>query len=110
MALLQEHETADITPQPSVSTVTHTEAPCSINTRLMLEGREIQLTLRDTDETRLLERLAGVLAKLPVETSTSTHQRDDFCEKHHITMTKRNGKYGQFYSHKSREGWCTGKG
>src|SRR5262249_3010815 len=35
---------------------THYEAPCSVNTRLILAGREIQLTLRDSDEKRLLMR------------------------------------------------------
>src|SRR5215471_13686992 len=33
------------------------EAPCSINVRLLIDGRDCQLTLRDTDETRLLQRL-----------------------------------------------------
>src|SRR5262249_1580350 len=37
------------------------EAPASVNCHIMLEGRQVQLTLRDTDETRLLQRLAAVL-------------------------------------------------
>jgi len=89
---------------------THGESPCSINVRLPLGSREIQLTLRDTDETRLRARLAGVLAQFAVETVTTTStQRDDFCTLHHITMTRRNGKYGECWSHKTREGWCQGK-
>jgi len=44
------------------------EAPASINCRLMIAGRECQLTLRDTDETRLLHRLDAVLRRFPVET------------------------------------------
>jgi hypothetical protein len=87
---------------------THNEAPCSVNTRLILAGREIQLTLRDSDETRLLKRLAGVLAQFPLEAPAQV--REGFCDLHHITMSKKHGKYGEFYSHKTREGgWCTGK-
>ncbi len=39
------------------------EAPASVNTRFLLDGHEIQLTLRDTDETRLLARLRAVFAQ-----------------------------------------------
>src|SRR6266404_884308 len=34
--------------------VQHTEAPASVNFHTILAGRQIQITLRDTDETRLL--------------------------------------------------------
>src|SRR5438128_8852160 len=37
------------------------EAPASVNVHLELGGRQVQLTLRDRDEGRLLERLATVL-------------------------------------------------
>jgi hypothetical protein len=86
------------------------EAPCSANTRLMLGGREIQLTLRDSDETRLLGRLEQVLAKFAVEAPSvdQKHQDKSFCSLHHITMTKKHGKYGEFYSHQTQSGWCTG--
>jgi hypothetical protein len=42
------------------------EAPASVNVRLMIDGRDCQVTLRDTDETRLLQRLAVVLAQYPI--------------------------------------------
>jgi hypothetical protein len=41
------------------------EAPASVNCHITLEGRQVQLTLRDTDETRLLERLAALLKQYP---------------------------------------------
>jgi len=41
------------------------EAPASVNCRLMVAGRECQATLRDSDETRLLARLAAVLTQYP---------------------------------------------
>lgn len=39
------------------------EAPASVNVRFAFQGRDIQLTLRDLDESRLMERLAVVLAQ-----------------------------------------------
>jgi len=60
-------------PEPVPATVaavpvpaTLPEAPASVNFRLTLGGREVQMTLRDTDETRLLTRLYDVLGKFPV--------------------------------------------
>lgn len=41
------------------------EAPASVNCHVTIGGRQVQLTLRDTDETRLLERLSTVLARYP---------------------------------------------
>jgi hypothetical protein len=41
------------------------EAPASVNVRVMIEGHEAQVTLRDTDEERLLTRLAALLARYP---------------------------------------------
>src|SRR4029450_9765821 len=41
--------------------VQHTEAPASVNFHTTLAGRQIQITLRDTDETRLLARLETLL-------------------------------------------------
>src|SRR2546429_2171731 len=42
------------------------EAPASVNCYVTMAGRQCQLTLRDTDETRLLQRLAVVLAQYPI--------------------------------------------
>ena len=88
---------------------THGEAPCSVNTRLTLGGREIQLTLRDTSESRLLARLADVLAQFP-QNAPSVNHEDNICPIHHVPMQQRNGKYGVFHSHKTAQGWCQGKG
>ncbi len=43
------------------------EAPASANVFVTLKGRQVQLTLRDTDERRLLQRLAVVLDQFPLE-------------------------------------------
>jgi hypothetical protein len=42
------------------------EAPASVNCHITIEGRQVQLTLRDRDETRLLERLTTLLKQYPV--------------------------------------------
>lgn len=39
------------------------EAPASVNTFIEIMGHRVQITLRDTDETRLLARLEAVLAR-----------------------------------------------
>lgn len=41
------------------------EAPASVNVRLVICGREVQFTLRDTDEVRLEERLTALLERHP---------------------------------------------
>jgi hypothetical protein len=43
------------------------EAPASVNVRLMIGGRDIRWTLRDSDEERLAARLEALLARYPVE-------------------------------------------
>jgi hypothetical protein len=49
-----------------------TEAPASVNCHITLEGRQVQLTLRDTDEARLLERLAQILRQYPASAEVFT--------------------------------------
>jgi hypothetical protein len=53
-----------------VSAFSLPEAPASANVFVTLKGRQVQLTLRDTDETRLLHRLSVVLEQFPLETTT----------------------------------------
>jgi hypothetical protein len=62
------HEASGRAGQPDATRASLPEAPASINVRLMLHGRECQLTLRDSDEAPLLERLAVVLQQYPVKT------------------------------------------
>ena len=44
------------------------EAPASVNVHVTLAGRTVQVTLRDTDEQRLLARLEALLKRFPVDT------------------------------------------
>ncbi len=43
------------------------EAPASANVFVTLKGRQVQLTLRDTCEARLLHRLSVVLDQFPLQ-------------------------------------------
>jgi hypothetical protein len=81
------------------------EAPASVNVRLTLGGREVQITLRDTNEQHLLKRLEKLLQRFPVE-----EMKVGWCTLHNAQM-KENHKNGQtWYSHKLASGkWCQGK-
>ena len=92
------------------------EAPASVNCYIAMEGRQIQLTLRDNDEGRLLARLQTVLAQYPVQPappapSQPLGQSEDWCGKHGVTMKWNEGKEGRkgWYSHRTDDGWCKGR-
>ena len=107
------------------------EAPASVNVRLTIDGRDCQLTLRDTDEARLLERLAAVLAAHPLpepakassqapqgQLSPQQHNAaamhrpvSGFCPVHTVQMQWNDGKEGRkgWYSHRTDDGWCKGR-
>jgi len=62
-------------PQTETAAPALPEAPASVNCHITLEGRQVQVTLCDTDETRLLEHLGALLRQYPVtETPHTTHQ------------------------------------
>jgi hypothetical protein len=88
------------------------EAPASVNCFLQIAGRQVQLTLRDHDEGRLLERLQVVLKAYPApqpSVATASQGQEGFCAKHGQQM-KLNEKNGQsWWSHMSANGWCKGR-
>ena len=87
------------------------EAPASANCHVTVAGRQVQITLRDTDETRLLARLTTLLAQYPVEQSSSQdHTPEGWCAVNSVQM-RRNEKDGRnWWSHKAEDGsWCKGK-
>ena len=87
--------------------------------RVVIGGREVQWTLRDTDEGRLAERLAALLARYPVEPPPPSAAAapagaqptpEGWCVRHAVQMKLNHGKDGrQWYSHKTTEGWCKGR-
>ena len=87
------------------------EAPASVNVRLVIDGRDCQVTLRDTDEGRLLERLQAVLAQYPLPLAPqAASQGPDWCSTHQVAMKLNHGKDGKtWYSHRTDDGWCKGR-
>jgi hypothetical protein len=91
------------------------EAPASVNCRLTIGGREVQLTLRGTDEAEVLTRLEAVLARYPQPQPPPAQpqgQGEGWCAKHHVEMQWNEGKNGRkgWHSHRTPEGqWCKGK-
>ena len=50
---------------PDGPTAALPEAPASVNVHLTIGGRQVQLTLRDADEARVLARLETILQRFP---------------------------------------------
>ena len=84
------------------------EAPASANCYVTLAGRQIQLTLRDQDEQRLLQRLETLLQQFPVVEEPKEHvQQEGWCAEHNAKMKLHHGKRGTWWSHKLPNGqWC----
>src|SRR5262249_52683817 len=96
------------------------EAPASANCHITIEGRQVQVTLRDTDETRLLTRLAALLQQYPLAQpptqpptqSTAPPAQDDspYCHGHQVALQRFSKDGRTWYSHKLADGtWCKGK-
>ena len=95
------------------------EAPASVNCHITVAGRQVQLTLRDTDEVRLLARLEEVLQRYPAPASPSfahvgrpTPPPADAapqCPQHGTLKASTKGK-GWYCPHKNADGtWCATK-
>ena len=76
------------------------------------------MTLRDTDETRLLARLEAVLRRFPVEAAgqpsavpaAAQPTPEGWCLRHATQMKLNHGKDAStWYSHKVDGAWCKGK-
>ena len=86
------------------------EAPASVNVYVEISGRKVQVTLRDTDETRLLARLDALLQRFPVEEATAGAPPEGWCTTHGVQMTQHHNAKGSWWSHKLADGtWCRGK-
>ena len=87
------------------------EAPASANCYVTLAGRKVHVTLRDSDEQRLLARLDALLQRFPAaaEPDGEPALPEGWCRKHGAQMTLNHGKDGStWYSHKTADGWCKG--
>src|SRR5215813_3732355 len=81
--------------QEPIATPALPEAPASVNFHTTIAGRQIQITLRDTDETRLLARLETLLQRFPViEEPKDSAQKEGWCAEHNAKMKLHHGKRG----------------
>ena len=88
------------------------EAPASANVHVTLAGRKVQVTLRDSDEQRLLARLEALLKRFPAEDEPASEQAqpEGWCRTHGVQMTQHHNAKGSWWSHKLADGtWCRGK-
>jgi hypothetical protein len=87
------------------------EAPASVNCHITVAGRQVQLTLRDTDEVRLLARLEEVLQRYPQPQTPAqpASQGEGWCAIHNVAMQENHKDGRTWYSHKTDEGWCKGR-
>lgn len=100
--------------EQAVPPVTHTEAPASVNLYVTIAGRQIQVTLRDSDEQHLLARLEALLERFPIqeepEPESAPIQPENWCPIHQVSMKRYSNAKGSWLSHKTPEGtWCNGK-
>jgi hypothetical protein len=85
------------------------EAPASCNVHVTLAGRKVQLTLRDSDEARMLARLEALLTRFPAEDEPTQEPPEGWCSKHGVQMKLNHNAKGTWWSHKTTDGWCHGK-
>jgi hypothetical protein len=100
--------------QPSPETVETQplyEAPASVHCHIMIDGRQVQLTLRDRDEGRLLARLQAVLKQYPAPQPMvePASQGEGWCSKRGIQMKLHSNANGQWFSHYVDDKHCKGK-
>jgi hypothetical protein len=112
--------------QPAVASVGLPEAPASVNVYVEIAGRKVQITLRDTDEDRLMQRLERMMARYPVSEAAvqpptppaapAAAAADevpglDHCPLHPGELMRLHTKNGQQWrSHRlADDTWCRGK-
>jgi hypothetical protein len=89
---------------PTPPAVSLPEARASVNVHITIDGRDCLVALRDTDEGRLLARLAVVLAQYPAPQAApqsgptlSGQEKEPVCPIHHRAMKASTKRSGQFY-------------
>jgi hypothetical protein len=99
-----------------VSTTPLPEAPVSVNVRLLIAGRDCQLTLRGTDAWQVLAQMEDVLQRYPVSTPSASlsptrepELEKRYCPRHGSEMQLNHKDGRSWHSHKTDQGWCRGK-
>jgi hypothetical protein len=97
-------------PQADRGTTGLPEAPASANVYIEMAGRRVQMTLRDTDEQRLLARLHALLAQFPSAETGEQEPPEGWCATHQVQMKRNQNAKGTWWSHRLQDGtWCKGK-
>jgi hypothetical protein len=106
-------ELGEVVPQPPDNSAPLPEAPASCNVYVQISGHKVQVTLRDTDEHRMLERLQILLAQYPMPEPPvrASSPAEGWCSLHNVSMRWNGGKEGRkgWHSHKTADGWCQGR-
>jgi hypothetical protein len=84
------------------------EAPASCNVYVTISGHKVQVTLRDSDEGRMLDRLQVLLDRYPALAPATDDTRQ--CPVHQVPMRQTTKDGRSWYSHRTDQGWCKGKG
>jgi hypothetical protein len=83
------------------------EAPASVNIRVTIQGREVQITLRDTDEGRLLARLETLLQRYLAPVKVQPPATDDATPRCPNHGKMKQGRRGWYCPRKLNDGsWC----
>jgi hypothetical protein len=105
---MQEIDVQAIAKQQEIKSLP--EAPASANVYLTIQGRKVQLTLRDHDEDSLLIRMESLLTRFPDETPEPTTPPEGWCPIHQVQMKRYSNQKGSWWSHRLENGkWCRGK-
>ena len=106
----------DPEPQPSApAPAPLPEAPVSLNVRLIISGRDCQLTLRGMDELEVLARLERLLARYPVPDAPAPAPQAPavralgWCAVHHVQMQQHTNAKGSWFSHFIDGRHCKGR-
>lgn len=102
------HAAADPAPvHPEAPTVLLPEVPAIVSTTITVDGRCVELKLCDTDDNRLLARLATILQRFPVMATPADTTPQ--CPRHGAMKPSTKGK-GWYCPHKLGDGtWCKGR-
>ena len=105
----------DVPYDPTPAPTPLPEAPASVNVRVTISGREVQWTLRDTDEGRLAVRLEALLQRYPLPQpqplapAPSPAATTPQCPTHGAAKPSTKGQ-GWYCPHKRDDGtWCPWK-
>lgn len=121
LAAAMQRRAQELMPPPSPAAGPLPEAPASVNCHVTIAGRQVQVTLRDSDETRLLARLEALLARYPVQpppaqappapaAAPAAPTPEGWCILHQVQMPLNTNARGKWYSHRLPDGtWCKGK-